>query len=480
MGDITISGGGSTMVGTDGMLESARRLADLAERLAPLRDGLAFPPPAIGAAAFDASTDLAIAQDAVEQGRTLAARLRDQLHEAAERYGMIERAAADELERRGALLGYLAGAYAPALLIDLLGALPFIASFLLGAEVLAGSSARTVELGRRFVADHQGLLRDPRAVELVRQIVSGADDGILGLAGVPYPIARILDDRATGLFGLRGAAGMISALAPGGMLKETPVTVTGASAGAAAAPAGFADLASRIPQGEPGAPQVRIERYDTGRARPSWIVYVGGTVDTGFMPQGEPWDDTSNLRGIAGVDSGSARATREAMAQAGIRPGDTVLPVGYSQGGIVATSLVTSGAVDADGLITFGSPTGQVPLPADIHDVAVEHRDDVIVALGGDPLSADDGGLQRVVVRRTSFDGPLPVDESPIQAHLMSNYAATAQQMDASSDPRLLSMRDRVAALTGGAPGEVSLWRGDRVEVSGAPTDGGGDPSATR
>jgi hypothetical protein len=463
VGDITISGGGSTAVATDGMLEAARRLGELDLLLADLCDGLAYAPPAPGAAAFDAAGDIALARDAVEQGRELAARLRHELNAAAERYGAAERATADELERSGAALGYLLGVFAPALLLDLVAALPGIAAFLLGAAAVTGSPERAVDLGRRFVAEHRGLLRDPRVVELVRQIVSATDDGILGLAGVPYPIVRALDDRATGLFGLHGAAGLVSALAPGSMLKETPVTVTGASAGTVSAPGGFADLASRIPSSAPGAPQVRIERYDTGAARPSWIVYVGGTVDPGFTPSGEPWDDTSNVNGIAAFDTGSIRATRDAMEQAGIRPGDAVLPVGYSQGGIVATSLVTSGDAAADSLITFGSPTGQVPLPVGVHDVAVEHRDDIIVALGGDPPAADDGGLNRVVVRRTSFDGALPMDESPIQAHLMSNYSVTAERMDASSDPRLEAAREHIAALTGGAPAEVSVWRGDRV-----------------
>jgi len=474
MSDITISGGGSTAVATDGMLEAGRRLTQLDAHLAALRDGLGHAPPAPTAWRFDAATDLAIAHDAVEQARVLAERLARELHEAAERYGAAERRAADALESQGALFGYLAGMLAPMLIADLLAALPAISGFLLGASVVAGSPDAVVAAMRRLAMTHRGALRDPRVVEAVRQIVSAADDGILGAAHVPYPIARALDDGSTGLFGLHGAAGLIVALAPGAALSATPVRVTGSTVGGAPPPTGFADLAARIPPSTAGAPQVRIERYDTDGGRPSWIVYVGGTVDTGFTPDGEPWDDTSNLRGVAQLDPASLRATRQAMAQAGIRPGDTVLPVGYSQGGIVATSLVASADVDAGGLVTFGSPTGGVSLPPGLCDVAVEHRDDIIPALGGDPVRADDGGLQRIVVRRTSYDGALPVDQSPIQAHLMSNYSETAGQMDASVDPRLQSMRARIAQLTAGSPAQVSLWRGERVTVSGGVPAGAG------
>jgi pimeloyl-ACP methyl ester carboxylesterase len=266
------------------------------------------------------------------------------------------------------------------------------------------------------------------------------------------------------VFGVHGAASTVIALAGPRALKETPVTVRNVSSQASVAPpTGFRDLATRIPSNGAGDPQVRIERYDTGAGRPRWVVYAGGTIDQGFVPDGEPWDDTSNLRGVAEQNAASVRAAQDALRAAGAEPGDAVLPVGYSQGGIVATDLATRGDYAVQELVTFGSPTGQMDVPASVTDVAVEHRDDIIPALGGEPRSADQGGLNRILVQRTTYATPPPIDGSPLEAHHIGVYTQTAAQMDASTDPRLTGARHTLAEFTQGAPAEVTMWRADRV-----------------
>ncbi|MEO8907553.1 MAG: hypothetical protein ABI310_05690, partial [Microbacteriaceae bacterium] len=403
------------------------------------------------------------AQRAVQGARELSSELAGNLDRAAEAYGRVERAAAAAAETGGSLAAYALGASAPLIALLMAASLPGWVVAFGGASLITGSPATTARGLSRWLAAHQGLLRNPAVVSFVRQAVSATDSAILGAVGVPYPVARALDDGATGLFGLRGAAATVVAFAGPVALNETPVTVSRVPTAStrASAPAGFRDLAERVPSSTPGGPQVRVERYDVGAARPHWVVYVAGTVDTAFVPGSEPWDDTSNLNGVAGLSAGSVRATEQALQAAGAQPGDAVLPVGYSQGGIAATSLATSSQYSTPALVTFGSPTGGVGVPSGVTDVAVEHRDDLIPALGGNQRAA--GAESRILVERTSYDAPPPLDESPLVAHSLDNYAVTAKQMDASSDPRLIGARNALAAFTGGNEAQVSLWRGDRV-----------------
>jgi hypothetical protein len=457
------------------MLESSRALAVLAEAA----DGWAvrlsdddLRSPADGVAAgivrHNPTRELMSAMRSVDSVRELARELHIDLDRAAEAYGLAERTAEAATDLGSSIAGYSIGAAAPFIAALLMGALPSLALAFGFASLMAGSPRGAIDAASRWGAANAGALRNPAVVAMVRQVVSGTDDAMLGAARVPFPLARVLGDRSSGAFGVHGAAGTIVALAGPRALTETPVSVDRVQSGRAAAPDGFTDLARRIPTNGPGAPQVRIERYDVGEGRPHWVVYAGGTVDASFTPTDEPWDDTSNLQGVAGLDPASARAANAALQAAGAQPGDAVLPVGYSQGGIVATDIATAGVYQSPELVTFGSPTGQVAIPHGTIDVAVEHRDDVIPALGGGPRSVEQGGLDRVLVQRTAFADTPPVDDTPLAAHHIGVYAQTAAQMDASSDPRLSGARDTLDDFTGGRDADVTMWRAERISSAGS------------
>ena len=76
-----------------------------------------------------------------------------------------------------------------------------------------------------------------------------------------------------------------------------------------------------------------------------WIVYSAGTADFGVTPATEPYDTTSNVHMVAAsaglpvVDGGGERAIRQAMDQAGVAPGDPILLVGHSGGGLAIANL---------------------------------------------------------------------------------------------------------------------------------------------
>ncbi|MCU1447784.1 MAG: hypothetical protein JWP54_3442, partial [Cryobacterium sp.] len=218
-------------------------------------------------------------------------------------------------------------------------------------------------------------------------------------------------------------------------------------------PTGFADLAERIPTADDGG-QVRIERYGDAE-HPSWLVYIGGTVEWSPAGSTEPWDMTSNVTAVADQEAGSYQAVLQALQLAGVQPGDPVLPVAHSQGGLIAAELAARGDVNAVGMVTFGAPAGQVALPAEVPAIAVEHSDDIVPALGGTPAEDD----RRLYVRRQLFvDTAVPVAE-PLPAHQLAGYRETAGLVDASAEPRLVAFREQLGAIVGTTPGEQSVWR---------------------
>ncbi|WP_022901394.1 hypothetical protein [Humibacter albus] len=404
--------------------------------------------------------------------RTAAAdshRLADELGTAADLYDDADRRAGAGIADLSTISGWALGTLAPLMAAIGIASLPSLLlalTTLFAAGRQAPQAARVVLSGLGELAESRAfLLRDPRVVSLIRFAVSAADDAMLGALGLPLNLVASVDDRGDGAFGLHGAATLVvGAGAALGLLKDTPVHVRRASSAAVAPPTGFADLAARVPPTRADAPQVRVERYSDAAGESTYIVYVGGTVDTSPVATGEPFDITSDLIGVAQGDPASLRTTEEAMAQAGVKPGDTVIPVGYSQGGIVATSIATSGDYDIPALVTFGSPTAGIDVADGTVDVAVEHTDDLVPALGGEPRADDAHGGDRIVVTRQTFTGEIPAGSSPIDAHLMKEYALTAQKMDASSDARLSAA---LATLPHGGAGDAGLYQGTRVHLAG-------------
>jgi len=288
-----------------------------------------------------------------------------------------------------------------------------------------------------------------------------------GLLTVPWAAAGPGRARGTtaGAEAGRPAAGNTA----GGVAGNTAGNVAGNAAGSArttetelappSPPTGFADLADRIPNEGDDAGQVRIERYGDA-AHPSWIVYIGGTVEWSPTASTEPWDMTSNVTAVANQESGSYRAVLQALDQAGVQPGDPVLPVAHSQGGLIANELVSRGAVNAVGLVTFGAPETGLALPEGLPAIAIEHSDDLVPALGNTPGQDD----PRVYVRREFFaDAEVPAGQT-LPAHQMASYRDTALLADGSPEPRLLEFRERLGVIVGTAPGQQSVWRARRVD----------------
>ncbi len=193
---------------------------------------------------------------------------------------------------------------------------------------------------------------------------------------------------------------------------------------------------SRVPEND----QVRIERYDVPGEPPRYLVYIGPTETFSPVATDEPWDLTSNVAAVAGLEAGSLRATELAMHDAGIRDSDEVQFLGFSQGGLIAARLAASGSWNAAGLETYGAPAGGIELPEGLHGMAIRNTDDFIPALGGPQV---DHHLLQVERRAFAPGIPIPTAE-PAPAHQREAYAATAAAVDAAQSQ---AVREQIAAM---------------------------------
>jgi pimeloyl-ACP methyl ester carboxylesterase len=131
-----------------------------------------------------------------------------------------------------------------------------------------------------------------------------------------------------------------------------------------------------------------------------------------------------------------------ALRDAGVRPGDPVLLVGHSQGGMVAAAVAAHASpYDVTNVVTFGSPTAQVAhYPGDVHVLSLEHRGDLVPQLAG----PDTGSAHHVTVQFASGVGGLEDNHSYL------HYTAGAAAVDASTDPDVASSRHSLAGFLAG------------------------------
>jgi len=235
--------------------------------------------------------------------------------------------------------------------------------------------------------------------------------------------------------------------------------------GTAPAPTGLGDLADRVPSG--ADPQIRIERYGAPDD-PRWVVYISGTVESSLVAGAEPFDMSSNLFGIAddswidelrtaGAESGAGeRAVRQAMEAAGVSPGDPVMPVGHSGGGIIAAKLAADPELNVVGALNLGGPVASAPTSTGVPVLSIEHDEDIVPAVGG----SGHPSAERLTVSRSVLEKGRDYDTA-LPAHELMRYRETAALVDESEEQRLTAFRELVG-FTGGGSGVVTEWKATR------------------
>ncbi|MBN9177426.1 MAG: hypothetical protein J0I43_08695 [Microbacterium sp.] len=424
-GDLDIGSGGIVAVDTESLRAAAAALRALGAECDDIEAQLGAARRGLGAHAVELAGASAAAQDAAAQ----VARIAGDLDRMADVYEFVEVSAQIEL----------AGAAGDQ---DLANALRGRILALVAADpgLLA---ALAVETARWRTAEPGALWRQNDLPFL--PLAPGGDVTLLGLAGV------LLSGAATTL----GLGTVPRGTRLGG--PEAPVTVTrlGTSGGVVAPPASLADTVDRIPRGEG---RVRVERYTMPDGSRRFAAYVAGTVTT--TDRREPMDWWSNLALYGRGHAASEAAVAAALADAGARPGDSVELFGHSQGGMAASSLALSEEYDVPLLVTYGDPV-QAEVGESTLSVAVRHLDDPVSALAGGGTAAGVGAAGSFVATRET-PGTLATGQSPIDPHLLGAYRETATMLDASTDPRMGGVRERLAELAQAGSVEVFTYSATR------------------
>lgn len=467
-----IGGGGSVAVATGTLFAHAERLEALARDLEGCSRTVAVIDRAVSSrvlstanappSAMRAELAMDEAVRAIADARRASSWLAAALRTSAEIYGRAEDAAGRVLQSLAAQVGYALGfagsTVGLVMLPYLLGGAAVLGSGYLLARALdpAGTRRAMADLGQLIDAN-RGVLSDPAFVELVRLTVMSSDDMLGGALRVPPALTRSLGDEGLGVTGPDTVAlGLLSLGATAGMLRETPVTVRAGAPAAVTSATGFADRAGRIPE---GSARIRIDRYVMPDGPDRFEVYLAGTTDFDPRSSDDPFDMTSNVAALAGADPGAYRAVEAALAGAGVTSESEIVVTGYSQGGLIAAQLASSGDYRVAQLYTLGAPAGQVAVPDSVPWVAVEHTDDVVPALGGSWAGADP-----LLVRREAFEDQRPESDYTFPAHQLEQYRDTAAMADDAEENRLIAARERLDEFGSGAESvESTLYEADRM-----------------
>ena len=340
-----------------------------------------------------------------------ACELRSQLEQCISEYTAVEEANLKRAQTAASVAHWMAG---------------FAAHFgqFVPAALLAGGTLSNVDW-----------LRRDRFARAIRLEIESADDALLGLGLIPWFARR------------PGAVSWLGQHAAQLTDSDQRVSLSASASRPVGAPTDLSELVDRIPT---ASAQVRVESYPTPTST-NWIVYIAGTR-TPKLSGPEPFDMRSNLAEVGGAPAASQAAVEQAMTQAGVRPGDRVVLVGHSQGGMVAARIAESGRYRVVECVTAGAPLGTIA--SAVPTLAIEHRQDVIPALAG----ATEPSASRVTY---VTDAPPNAERSFIGPHQLREYQQTATAVDRSTDPAIVETRARLRTFATGT-GTVSEFTATR------------------
>ncbi|MGH3680853.1 MAG: alpha/beta hydrolase [Natronosporangium sp.] len=133
----------------------------------------------------------------------------------------------------------------------------------------------------------------------------------------------------------------------------------------------------------------------------------------------------------------------EALRRAGAGPGDPVMLVGHSQGGVVAAQaaadLAGGGELNVTHVVTAGAPVGWVEIPDGVQLLALENAHDVAPHLDAAP---NQDRPNQVTVTFETQHGTIAANHSMDTAYLPAGAV-----LDDSTDPSVVAFRDGAGAF---------------------------------
>ena len=301
--------------------------------------------------------------------------------------------------------------------------------------------------------------------DLLRGVIDGAEEFVLGAFGVPLPPALLLalqqgpQSRPT-VAAIMAAVHAFQAAHPNAFsvtIRGTTVfdpprserpTLGTMVAGIPLVPA--ADQVATMEKRYDA--QVRVTTYEPvgGGGEPIYHIGITGTIEPGFTDD-QPLDNRGNLEGYGYGDADSVAAVLQAIEAAGVPDGARVVLSAYSQGSIAAMMIAASGRYDVEFVTTIGCPVRPIELPDDIPVVEIEHRDDPIAALQGTRPPGNDGATVILADAPGANDTTAANPQSSLDVHhSQAGYQQTADALDASSDPAVAAAQAKLDAIFDG------------------------------
>lgn len=308
----------------------------------------------------------------------------------------------------------------------------------------------------------QLVARHPFIDKLVpRNAVEIAGFGALGVAvgaqwfngGLSKVLAREVVDAYPALTGLTSSHGNNSAaamkalqgqLGPFGLMKAgVPELIAELPGPVVAPPASLQQLAKRVEQvHRQNEATVRIEHYARGDKK-LFVVYVPGTRAKTILPNSDPFDLSNAAQLLSNPEKAASHdAVLDAIEREGIKKGDKVVMVGYSQGGTIAAEVAAKHHdIKVSAVLTLGAPVGHIHMPAAMPVISLEHSNDAVPALAGavNPVTENWATVEREV--------PVAPGELQLHAHRVAEYVDTANLADQSNDPGLRRLRKKLLRL---------------------------------
>ncbi|SLM96813.1 hypothetical protein [Brevibacterium yomogidense] len=254
----------------------------------------------------------------------------------------------------------------------------------------------------------------------------------------------------------------------------------GASAGHAHAPGSVRALWERQWAQSRGRDngRVRVEQIEGADGRRRHIVYVPATTQNTLRAGRETTDHTTNLETASGRRSAQHEVVRTAIEEAGVEPEDEVMLVGYSQGGLVAASLLADEEfrqrVNVTTVFTVGSPVSDFAPPDGVDMLSIEHEQDLVPDLDG-ARNADTADWATLTVdldeaeQREALAGKGWSQEridaafdGPVYAHGGELYDNTLTGLEESGHPELAQWQERNSRFFDGPLGSTHSFEGTR------------------
>lgn len=473
---ITVVGGaGGTAAQLEELIALAGRLGGVAtvledahrhvRRLSRVVEGTWDESPGTAVAAHGAAQSLDVGRSGITGAATAVRALADAVGRTAEAYARAEDDALAAVRRVAVAGGWALGEAGP------------------GTWLLAGLGLR-VALPAALLGTGAALLGGRRPTGAQLEVVA-AGAAAFGLGAAPgrvppghAPVGRLAGVADGGLTAYGTSRGTVPTLVVAPVLGPPALRPTTAPRDLATVVRRTAEL-SPSRGGPPGT--VAVQRLDHADGRRTWVVAVPGTQSTGLGGGRNPMDMGSNLRLVGGRASDSSHVVRQAMERAGVAPGEPVLMVGHSQGGMAVMDVAGDPALrdrfDVAAVVTVGSPVAHQPLPGDVQALHVEHVQDYVPATDGAPNPADPHRTTvHVDLRAAPSAEQRGAALSPVAAHEAELYARTVERVGALDDASLGRHGQAVARVLGdgSASGPTQLWSGTRVPDDVRGRGGGG------